>query len=164
MDITPNSYAVRVKQAEDDFDSAGGEGRYRPPERTPAEVAERTITIEEQIAIELLKTDVHFGIYTIVNDYVKRVISDKNYIEHMSPELRKFHSDACDGRIGETEYDRSSADVSLAKLILADSVIRHRLTGYSGSMSTACLGFGLAITTSLAANIVEYHKRVLHAR
>jgi hypothetical protein len=79
------------------------------------------------------------------------------------PELNQWYSDACDGRIEGDEYSIPAVRISLASLILADTVVTHRLRGYSGATQAYPLGFGVSMTASLAAAIVEYHNRIKFA-
>jgi len=158
--ITPQSYANRINEYDDGFPD---EGRYNPPARTPAEIAQRDIDVEEHISIELLRSGLNDGGYSIVDNYVKQVIGNRDFAVSMSPELNQWHSDACDGRIDGDEYSRRAVRISLAHLILADTVVNHRLRGYSQSRQSHQIGFGVSMTTSLAASIVEYHRRVIFA-
>jgi hypothetical protein len=158
--ITPQSYAKRISEYDDGFPD---EGRYNPPARTTAEVAQREIDIEEHIAIQLLRSN--DGLYCIVDDYVKQVVNNRDFAVRLIdlPELNQWHSDACDGRIEGDEYSVRAVRISLASLILADTVVTHRLRGYHQSQQSYSLGFGVCVTTSLAAAIVEYHNRIKFA-
>ncbi|MDY6835512.1 MAG: hypothetical protein SVY53_12005 [Chloroflexota bacterium] len=160
--ITPKSYEERVKKYDDQHP---GEGDYRPPSRTLEEIAQRDIDIEEHIAIELLRHNEPIGEYKLPQDYVRAVVEDRNYTVHIyqDDELNEWFSQLCDGKIGDDDYSQKAANISLAKLILAEAVVNHRLNGYSGSEHTYSLGFGVVLTTSIAAAIVDYHKRVSHA-
>lgn len=55
------------------------------------------------------------------------------------------------------EYER---DLDKEARHLAGAVISHRMHGEEGLDDTVALGYGLGVTTSLAAALVEYHQNV----
>jgi len=143
------------RQAEwDQFIDAGGEGRFRPTPRTEAQIEERTISIEESIAVEMLRRDHDtVGVYQWAEDYIQDVIDYRNSHQSVSVDMITQM---------ESVDDRTERNNGLARLYLANAIVQHRLIGFSGSETTTELGFGISITTSLAAAIVDYHRRVLH--
>lgn len=58
---------------------------------------------------------------------------------------------------GDLGYEKS---LDAARLRLADALVSHRNQGEDGLDSASDLGFGMQITTSLAAAIAEYHRSV----
>ena len=166
--ITPQSYQERVKQYDESVEGFD-EGNYRQPKRTPEEVSQRTIDIEEDIARHLLKDAASTG-YAIPCDYVRQVVSDLNFTGriHENDELNAWYSQAFNGVEPEGAPEdirerQQQTQLDLAKLILADGIVNHRLYGYSGSEHASNLGFGIGAATSLAAGIIDFHKRYIHA-
>lgn len=167
--ITPQSYRKRVEQFSREVESFD-EGNFPIPNRTQQEVSQRVVDVEEDIAIQLLRDAVDTG-YTVPCDYVRQVINDRNFTGRIyeNNELNTWYSQACSGNVEDltTPEDvlerRRATQIDLAKLILADEIVNHRLCGYSGSERASSLGFGIGTVTSLAAVIVDYHKRYIHA-
>lgn len=130
--------------------------QFRPTPRTDEQIAERDVSIEECIATEMLRTDHDtFGVYLWAEQYVQAVIGDRNFAQPLPTDIIQRM---------ESVEDPTTRDNGLARLYLADAVVRHRLTGFSGGTATTDLGFGIFITTSLAAEIVNYHRRIVYVR
>ncbi len=147
------TYEQRYQREWQSFMDCGGEGSFHPPRRTPAEIAERTVTIEDEIACELLRRDRNaIGTYPWAEVAVKQVYSDRNY-------ATPFNAGIIDQL--ESMRDWQAGANGIARVLLADAIVAHRLTSPgSGETRTVNLGFGVTVTTSLAAAIVEYHNRI----
>ena len=146
------NYEQQYQNEWDQFIGFGGEGHFRPTPRTEQQIAEREVSIEESIAIEMLCKDRNASaVYSWAEQYVQQVTDHNNFAELLSIDVIKKM---------ESVTDRVTRDNGLARLYLADAIVRHRLTGFSGSTNTTHLGFGISITTSLAAEIVNYHTRL----
>lgn len=150
------TYQERYNRAEQDFIDAGAEGTFRAPVRTAEELAARDITIEESIACELLRRDTQeFGMYDWVGEYVGPVLADRDYVNALPLSFID--------RV-ERVADRDSRNISLAYLWLTKAIVSHRLSApASGTTQETTLGFGISVRTSLAAAIVDYHRRMLHS-
>lgn len=165
--ITPDSYEKRIQEYDKDF--PWGECAYRPPVRTPEEIASRTIDIEEHIAIRLLSNyDKNGFTRSDVEGYIVSIINDVNYAQTLYDVGMKIpdYDDFNDNYFNEDDNircNRYACDINRAQLYLASAIVRHRLTGYSGSIQTTNLGFGINVSESLASEIVDYHNRIKHA-
>jgi len=149
-------YRQQYQNEWDRFIDAGGEGCFRATERTSEQIAEREVSIEESIALEMLRADRDmFGIYQWAEDYVQNGISDSNFAGSLPIEL--IHR-------MESMEDRTARDNGLARLYLADAVVKHRRLGFSGGQHLISLGFGVSVTTSLASEIVSYHRRMFYVQ
>jgi hypothetical protein len=110
----------------------------------------------ERVAMTLICNAVeHDGGYPQVIDYLQTVVDGGTKPCPMA--LIQY----CENRADDTENPISYALCSLALLYLADAIVAQRLHGEGER--TIQLGFGVAVTTSLSAAIVEYHNRVRHA-
>jgi len=147
-------YRQQYQNEWDEFFDAGGEAHFRPTPRTMEQLAEREISVEEAIAVDMLHRDRDtFGTYEWAERYVQNVINDRNYVELLPFELLD--------RVQSVE-DRVARHNGSARLYLANQVVRHRRTGFSSDRTMTDLGFGISVTTSLAAEIVNYHRRMLY--
>lgn len=78
-------------------------------------------------------------------------------LTYPSPEqYREIYGDAA---IAYLKRDREMDDAAVRLLY---ALQEHREQGEEGATTTSSLGFGIAVTTSLAAAIVEYHERILN--
>ena len=155
MQLTPDSYNTRHQAAWNEYIMAGGEGRFRAPERTAEELATRNVDGVEYIACTLLRK--HSGNGVALNEWVSSLISDIAYANRLPLHVFERIADA-----GQT-HDATIEDMEdRATLFLAYALVDHRLQGEDGAEQVQNLGFGISIVTSLAAAIVEYHETRLN--
>lgn len=160
------TYQERVNESFARFmDETGGEGNWRPPERTAEEIAEREIGIEEHIAIGILKQALNVGLLLDgATQYVREIIEDRNATPELDEESRAFIMDdrAVKQRIEAHGVSRNSITYARQALYLAHEVVRFRESGNSGQSYSTNIGAGLALTTSLAAAIVDFTSRLTY--
>lgn len=168
INITPDSYRKRIQKYDIDF-PWGEDAIYNPPCRTPDEIANREIDTEEHIAIRLLADIDHNGFTsTAISKYIQAIISDPNYAKtpydaDIKLPRRSDFTDTYDDENTTIKYNNYTYAINFAQFYLASAIVQHRLYGFSGSERTIGLGFGINISTSLAAEIVDYHNRICNA-
>ena len=160
------TYQDRVNESFREFmDETGGEGNWRPPERTQEEIAEREIAIEEEIAIQILRQAMNVGLLldgAVL--YVKNIVSDRNATPEMDDESRALWLDyrTIKQKLANHGVSRNSIEYARQALYLAHEVVRFRESGISGQSYSTNIGAELAVTTSLAAAIVDFTSRVTY--
>lgn len=163
---TKIDFEARHAAEYDDFLACGGEGKFEC-ERTEAELVARIETPLENVALELLRCTQ--DVATIPRRFVDQVLSSHISAPRFSADEMAWHSAACAGRwediSGPTNYDRVNGMISLAAMILADAIVRHRRFAIGDTDShVSNLGFGLQFHSSLSSAIVEFHRRIVHAQ
>ena len=116
------------------------------------------ITEVERAACSLLYTLVGVIRNPEVDDYVRHLLADPDYSEPFSCEIRHNDREMYPPENGDLFYM-----LDKAAYYLAVSIAGYRADGRpTGDQSTE-IGGGFRITSSLAANIVEFHQAVLNA-
>lgn len=185
---TPRSYDDRVAVAWKEFMYSGGDGTFRPPERTPEERRQRKIGDAERIAVAVFTHLVREGNFPPVchlYKWVKLIIRWPGYaepfwryLERKAPDVgpRGLHDlgplidDLDDGKpscldvnldhVGRV-WANFSAWQARAIYHLASELVDHRRWGEPDTDRTAEMVRGMfTVTTSLAAAVVEYHESV----
>lgn len=138
--------------------------------RTAEELATRTIGDAERIALTLIEKHLEDGVPTFAESWLRSVLSDTTFAQHsdLQEQVKGYReyleerddvnfSTAWDQHI----YVERSVDALEAGIMLADAVVTHRLIGDPDRDHTVSLGFGLSVTTSLAAAAVNYTRQMM---
>lgn len=160
---TPDSY----DQVMQDWMEA--EGTLPPRRRNVEELKARRIGDAERIAITLLDKALKDGLPTFMVDWVKNLVNDTAYAEHAPVQWFRdldnlYNNPDQDERPFDDEMFNQMEHAKHEAIIhLGSALVNHRLRGEPDIDTTTSIGWGIAVTTSLAAAICEYHNRVCHA-
>ncbi len=138
--------------------------------RNAKQLAERKPDDAERIALTLIEKHIEDGIPTFADNWLRSVLNDTTFVQHstLEEQVKGFESylEERDDANFPSEWEQhlyaQRATHSLEAVIaLADAVVTHRLYGEPNADTTIPLGFGLNVTTSLAAAIVDYTRGMI---
>lgn len=112
------------------------------------------VTEIERTACTMLQTVVGQIFEPKARAYVERILSEPDYAEY--PNEYPNHADEAYGLAMDYLVHK-------AAVLLASGIARYRFSGRSTGDRTTDIGDGFTITSSLAANIVEFHLAIVNA-
>jgi len=159
-------YEEKFAKAESDFIESGGEGTFRPPERAQSDMPDREIPITEYIAIAMIEHAFETGnVYSFNSDYYKQVIRNHDYLLDAPEDSWPMIDNLLNGRrpdgsesLDDYSYFNKGRQTTIAVHYLAQAIISSRKTGNTSLYTD--LGYGIGIHSSLAAEILNFHKRI----